>query len=339
MTDEYEFFRDKHPDDRALTRAETYLQRGGCLPTEEPYSGTSASLLVRFLRDQPEPDLGALIAAAEKLTDRGEPAFPEAARLWDDPSRTVVHQPVPQLIWVNPQRIFPNRDYEDKGDWTRSQDKPLEARNHVLGLAEFARRIAQERGDVRGLVELLGPDGEAAHVDLDGWETPLGAFFRVNANGNHRAAAFAILGAPCIPATVHWNPGPYSASTSTNSAADEVLCAYRVLLHCYGVASYPDPDSALLNSDQIVSEWPFLIDSADSAACSLTVLEQIAGRRHDEPIGRLPRELFDDAQALLSAGRRTRRALEQNRRTIEARGSRSLLQIGGLARLRAVLRS
>lgn len=330
MIDRHEFFRDKSPDEKALARAEWLLQRNGWLPANEPTLAGSETLLVRFLGDPATTDISPLVAAACEWTTRGQPDFPHSDQTWDEPDiaqRSAAYPPTSQLIWVDPQRIFPNRKYKDKGDWTRIEDQALEPRDSpALGLAEFARRIAHERGDPGGLKELLGPGGEAAHIDLDGWDTPLGAFFRINANGNHRAAAFAILGAPCVPATVQWNPGPYSASWSTNSERDEVLCAYRILLHCYGVASYPDPGSIITNSDQILSEWPFLIDSPETAARSLPLLEQVAHRRHDAQIGRLSRDLFDDADALISAGRRTRRALEQNRRKIERRGVRSLLE-------------
>lgn len=325
-----DFFRDTYPNEKALNEVRTILQRDGWLLADEPRSATSASLLMRFLSDHESPDLMALTNTAKKLTAREQPYFPEAARFWGDPSRVVVCEPVPKLTWVDPRRIFPNREYKDKGDWTR-EGRTLDRRDdNVSGLAEFARRIARERGDVDGLVELLGPEGEAAYVDLDGWETALGAFFRVNVNGNHRAAAFAILGAPCIPATVQWNLGPYSTSSSTDTEADEVLCSYRALLHCFGVASYPDPENFVRNADQIGSDWPFLIDSPESAFRSLPILEQIAGHRHDDPIGRLPRELFDDVEALLAAGRRTRKVLDRTRRGIGTRGIRSLLRSVGL---------
>lgn len=332
MTDKYALFREQRHTDKELARSATYLQRGGWLPDHAAFPG-AASFLVRFLRHQAEPDITQLAAAAEEFIARGRPFLPEASALLDDPAYTVVHQPVPQLIWVDPQRIFPNRSYKDKGDWTRRRELPLETRTDpVLGMAEFARRIGQERANIEGLVELLGPDEEAAPVDLDGWDTPLGAFFRVNTNGNHRAAALAILGAPCIPATVRWNPGPYSAPAAKDPAADEVLCDYRALLHCYGVASYPDPESVVMNINGIISEWPFLIDSAESAARSLPLLEEVAGRRHDKPIGRLPRQLFDDADGLLSAGRRTRQALARNRRKIATRTLRSLPHTRGFSR-------
>lgn len=331
MTDRYEFFRDKHPDEKRLVRAEAVLQRAGWLPTDEMFIDTPASLLAGFLHGQAEPNLEILTARAERFISRDVPAVPQDARVWSDPYHDIAQQPAPQLIWVDPGRVFPNREYTDKGDWTRSRDVSRAGRNNpALGLAEFAQRIAREKGDVRGLSELFGPEGNGAYLDVDGWETPLGAFFRVNVNGNHRAAAFAIMGAPCIPATVQWKVGPYSASSSTDVAADEMLCAYRTLLHCYGVASYPDPESISANADQIVSEWPFLIDSADSGARSLQILERIAGRRHDEPIGRLPRELFDSEDALLTAGRRTRGALERNRRSIDGSGLKAILQRVGL---------
>ena len=182
MTDRCEFFRDKNPDEKLLVRAETILQRTGWLPADELFIGAPASLLAGFLHGQVEPNLEVLTARAERLISRDVPTFPENARIWDHQYRDIVQQSVPQRTWVNPGRVFPNRDYKDKGDWTRSRDaSPAGRDDPALGLAEFARRIAREKGDVRGLAELFGPDDNVAYVDLDGWETPLGTFFRVSA--------------------------------------------------------------------------------------------------------------------------------------------------------------
>lgn len=319
MIDNDDFFRNEDADDEAQSRAHAVLHQHGWAPANERFSGPCTALLMSFLREEAPTDLAALLPRAKEFADRPRPFLPSPSQSLDDPARVIVHDPGRAVTWVDPRRIFPSpgREFKDKGDWTEGSE-PTEFRNEpVLGLAEFARRIATERGDLRGLTKLLGPEGEAAHVDLDAWETPLGAFFRVNLNGNHRATALAILGAPCIPAKVRWHLGPFHASSSSTSAGDELLCSYRTLLHSYGVASYPDPENIGTHSDRIFSDWPFLIDSADTAVHSLAVMELVVGRRHFDPIGRLPRELFDSAVALIAAGSRTRKALERNLRSFD----------------------
>jgi hypothetical protein len=328
MSDNEAFFQHEDPDDATRSRAQTLLQSHGWMYADDRLSGASAALLIDFLRHQALTDLATLLPRAKESVDRPRPFLPESSTFVDDPCRVVVHDPGQKVLWVDPKRIFPSpaREFEDKGDWTRPNE-PTDFRNEpVLGLAEFARRIAAERGDLSGLTELLGPEGEAAHVDLDAWETPLGAFFRVNLNGNHRTTAFAVLGAPCIPAKVRWHLGSFRASASTNLEDDELLYSYRTLLHSYGVASYPDPEGIGMNDDRIYSDWPFLIDSADTAVESLAVMEQVVGHRHSSPIGRLPRELFDSADTLVAAGERTRKVLGRNQRWIETGGLRGQLR-------------
>lgn len=314
MTENEAFFRNENADDSVQNRAHAELQQHGWTPVDDRFSGASAALLMAFLREGASTDLATLLPRAQEFVDRPQPFLPEPSYSLDDPSRVLVHDPGRTVIWVDPKRIFPRvgREFEDRGDWA-DPGEPTEFRNEpVLGLAEFARRIAAERGDLSGLTKILGPEGEAARVDLDAWETPLGAFFRVNLNGNHRATAFAILGAPCIPAKVRWHLGPFCAPSSANLAGVELLCSYRTLLHSYGVASYPDPENIGTHSDRIFSDWPFLIDSADTAVQSLAIMEKTVGRRHYASIGRLPRELFDNAEALITAGKRTRNVLEKN---------------------------
>ncbi|WP_454151213.1 hypothetical protein [Microbacterium lacticum] len=327
MTDNDAFFQTENTDEETQGRTHAVLQQHGWAPADDRFSGPCAALLRGFLRQDASTDLATLLPRAQEFVDRPRPFLPSPSQSLD-PSRVIVYDPGRTVIWVDPKRIFPSpgREFQDRGDWTEAEE-PTEFRNEpVLGLAEFARRIATERGDLAGLTRLLGPEGEAAHVDLDAWETPLGAFFRVNINGNHRSTAFAILGAPCIPATVQWHLGPFHASASMNAADDELLYSYRALLHSYGVASYPDPEDIGTYDDRIFSDWPFLIDSADSAVQSLAVMEQTVGRRHYAPIGRLPREVFDDADALIAAGKRTRKVLERNQRWIETGGFRELLR-------------
>lgn len=328
MTANEAFFQNENTDDETVNHAHAVLQQHGWAPADDRFSGACVALLMAFLRGDASTDIATLLPRAQEFADRPRPFLPSCSQTLDDPTRVIVHDPARTVTWVDPKRIFPSpgRDFKDKGDWTQP-DEPTEFRNEpVMGLAEFARRIATERGDLPGLTKLLGPEGEAARVDLDAWETPLGAFFRVNLNGNHRATAFAILGAPCIPAKVRWHLGPFRASSSTNLADDELLYSYRTLLHSYGVASYRDPENIGTHSDRIFSDWPFLIDSADTAVESLAIMEQTIGRRHDAPIGRLPRELFDSAEALIAAGKRTRKALERNRRSFKTGGLSEVLR-------------
>lgn len=321
MIDSNDLFLSEQSDAAVLTRAKALLQGNGFVPEDKYFDGTAPALLRDFLTNRAPSDLQDLIPRAEQLFSRDRPLFPEPPELFDETTHVVTSLSEPSLIWVDPQRIFPNQKYKDRGDWVYDPKGSARRNNDPLqGMAEFARRIAQERGDVTGLVALLGPHDREASVDLDGWETPLGAIFRVKLNGNHRAAALAVLGAPCIPATVHWNHGPFSVSTSEDPVMEENLRSYRTLLHCYGVASYPDLEHLGLPVQQVVSDWPILIDSADTAVHSLAAVESLAGRRHDTPIGGLPRELFDDAEALLSAGRRTRDALGRNLHRVKTGG-------------------
>jgi hypothetical protein len=181
----------------------------------------------------------------------------------------------------------------------------------VTGLGEFAARIAAERGDPAGLAELFGPSYATGMpmLDLQGWQTPLGAVFRVDTNGNHRLAALAALGVPCVLAEVTWCYGPFDGTTGTNMKDDDRLSAYRVLLHSFGVASFPDPLNIVRNHTGIITDWPILISTPEAAVTSLDAMEAIAGCTVEE-IGRLPRSLFTDPNRLLNAGEEVRRRLD-----------------------------
>lgn len=75
MTDKHALFRERRYTDKELSRSATYLQHGAWLPDHETFPG-AASYLVGFLRDQAEPEIRTLTAAAEKFIARGRPFLP-----------------------------------------------------------------------------------------------------------------------------------------------------------------------------------------------------------------------------------------------------------------------
>lgn len=192
-------YADHQPSQTILDTTRQQLYQRGWVRHEAPEGLAAATLLVRALRHHPTPDVGTLTDAAHQFIGR---SAPRALGLRDHPSAFASSPPLGAL-WVDPLRVYPNREYRDRGDWTR-EPEPVRVRpeDPIRGLAEFARRIAREQADPRGLVELLGPSDYDSRIDLIGWGTPLGAFFHINHNGKHRAAAFALLGVPCVLATV-----------------------------------------------------------------------------------------------------------------------------------------
>lgn len=217
-----------------------------------------------------------------------------------------------------PARVFPGQDgleafFRDQGDWSRlpDPDQLVPRQDPVLGLAEFAARIAQERGGTAGLAELFGPSYATSmpFLSLNGWETPLGAVFQVHSNGNHRLGALAALGVPCVLAEVTWIHGPFDTSSGQSTPEDELRRSYRLMLHTFGVASYPDPLDFMRNDTGVISEWPILIDTPESACASLRAMEALTGREAQH-VGRLPRSVFDDPDRLLDLGKRVQRHIE-----------------------------
>lgn len=199
MEDSYRpeaFYQAPGLNEQALTWAREALLRKGWVRAASPEGPAAATLLVRHLSTCAEPDL-------QTLEDRARDfiyARPTPPRRGPAPAHM---SPPSDLLWIDPSRIYPNRQYRDRGDWTREAE-PVQVRPNdpARGLAEFARRIIRERGDLEGLIELMGPSDYDPCIDVTSWNTTGGAFFRINYNGNHRAAAFAVLGAPCVLGTI-----------------------------------------------------------------------------------------------------------------------------------------
>ena len=196
----YDIYADYQPSQALLDTTRERLHQRGWVKHEGREGLSAATLLVRALRHRPAPDLGTLTVAAREFMNRPAPPHTQLSKHPSDPCS--VRSPR-GLLWVDPRRIYPNREYRDRGDWTR-ESEPVHVlpEDPALGLAEFARHIAHEQADPQGLAELLGPNDFDSCIDLIGWGTPSGAFFRINYNGNHRAAAFALLGVPCVLAAV-----------------------------------------------------------------------------------------------------------------------------------------
>lgn len=193
-------YADHQPSQTHLDATRKRLHQHGWVTHEGSEGLSAATLLIRALRHHSVPDIETLAVAAREFMNRPSPPRNQPSQHQSGPSSA---RPPRGLLWVDPHRIYPNREYRDRGDWTRASDPVrVRAEDPAVGLAEFARRIAHEHGDPNGLVELLGPSDYDSCIDLIGWDTPTGAFFRINYNGNHRAAAFALLGVPCVLATV-----------------------------------------------------------------------------------------------------------------------------------------
>lgn len=300
-----------------LDRARRELNEDGWFPADEKWFPVGAAILRDELAGGAVPGVDELIRRVHVLADRPHPYLPLPSRggVIDGVAAQVVE---PEVLWINPARVFPSSPglesyFRDQGDWVRADHRTRQdnvRHEPVRGLAEFAARIGHEHGDVEGLEELFGPP-ETPFISVNGWSTPLGAIFEVDVNGNHRAAALAVLGVPCILARVTWCRGPFDTSSGKSDVEDEVRSTYRALLHACGVASYPDPLSRFLgDSSGIVTQWPILIDTPTTAVHSLAAVEAVTGHSV-ATIGRLPRSLFDDTEDLLRAGRRVRRILER----------------------------
>lgn len=304
-------------DARLLDRGQKALRSEGWIPANETYFPVGASLLRTYLSELPKPDLEDLLDRVHASAERSRPDLPYPSNALSPvagaPARTVRSE----ALWVDPARVFPGRDgmeafFRDQGDWSRVPEPgPWAQRNEpARGLAEFAARIAAERGDPAGLTELFGPAYGTSEpmLSLQGWETPLGAVFQVHSNGNHRLGALAALQVPCVLAEVTWMHGPFDTTSGTNTKEDELRSSYRTLLHAFGVASYPDPEDLGRNATGIITQWPILIDTPERATASLRAMESLTGRQTQQ-IGRLPRSVFDSPAQLTHLGEKVRGAL------------------------------
>lgn len=304
-------------DARLLDRSQKALCSEGWIPADATYFPAGANLLRTYLAELPEPDVEDLLNEVQTFAERPRPDLPFPSNALSPVAGAPARAMESEALWVDPARVFPGRDgmgafFRDQGDWSRvPYPGPWVQRNEpARGLAEFAARIAAERGDPRGLTELFGPAFGTSEpmLSLQGWETPLGAVFQVHINGNHRLGALAALHVPCVLAEVTWMHGPFDTTSGINAKEDELRSSYRSLLHAFGVASYPDPEDLGRNFTGIITQWPILIDTPERAVASLRAMESLAGRQTPE-IGRLPRALFDAPTQLTRLGEEVREAL------------------------------
>lgn len=300
------------PDRNHFDQARLCL-RGGGIAASSPLAPIAHTFLIKHLQGMEVPDVDELTKRITHFASRPRPYLPDESFgqlyaglpeqdvewCWINPNRVLLKEPGTQsFIHDASDRAY----YDHQSERGRSPDR-------ITGIAEFARRIANERGEERGLQELLGigSDGSIAddgvlRINVDGYESPLGDIFRINGNGNHRLAALAALEVPCVPAEVEWRRGPFSTTPCRIDEDCDERIAYRTLLHAFGVASYIDPTNFAENYSGIVTkDWPYLIDDPDSAVESLSALEALSGELYTSSIGRLPRHLFNDPDKLIGA--------------------------------------
>lgn len=304
-------------DARRLEGGQTALRSEGWIPADEIYFPVGSKLLRTYLAELPKPNVEDLLDQVLSFADRPRPDLPSTSNPWSPVTGAAARYVESEALWVNPARVFPGRDglesfFRDQGDWSQKSDAELHSqrRDPPRGLAEFAARIAAERGDPSGLTRLFGPVYATSEplLSLLGWETPLGAVFQVHTNGNHRLGALAALQVPCVLAEVSWMHGPFDTTSGTNEEEDELRSSYRTLLHAFGIASYPDPEDFVRNATGIITQWPILIDTPERASASLRAMESLAGRQTPQ-IGRLPRGVFDSPAQLTYLGEKVRESL------------------------------
>lgn len=305
-----------------VDRGRQLLNVCGQLPiTDQESALTGATILTDHLRQHGSVSDAELAGRIESFVDRPRPYLPGPSPFYSTIMSTDVwpHEEV-QYAWVAPRRIM----LSAPGHKSFTHDNSNQARNFesahlpnrrtppIEGLRQFAARIARERADPDGLDELLGPDHNGDPlIDVEGWDCPIGPVFRISYNGNHRLTALAALDAPCVLARVTWQYGPFKTSASTSRADDELIGDYRLLLHTFGVANFPDPHSVVGNFERIQSTWPCLIKDPSTAAASMSALESLCQRRWTDPVGMLPRPLFDDPDRLAATGARLRKSLRR----------------------------
>lgn len=302
------------PDRNLIDQARISLSSGGAIAASSRPAPIAHDFLIKHLQGMEVPDVDELTQRITHFASRPRPYLPDES--FERPYAGLPEQEV-EWCWINPSRVLLKEpgtqsfihDASDRAYYDHHSERG-HSPDRITGIAEFARRIAREHGEERGLEELLGisPDGSISddgvlRINVDGYESPLGDIFRINGNGNHRLAALAALEVPCVPAEVEWRRGPFTTSPCRIDEDCDERIAYRTLLHTFGVASYINPTNFVENYSGIVSEyWPFLIDNPHSAVESLTALETLAGEPWSSSIGRLPRHLFDDPATLIQAG-------------------------------------
>ncbi|ORW12232.1 MULTISPECIES: hypothetical protein [Mycobacterium] len=265
----------------------------------EPWFRGGLGLLRTYLRNLEGPRRDVLVARRDDVLDRPRPFLPtnstELRPVEDDE----------QVAWIDPRRILlklPGRESLIHYNSNR-RDGTVSA---VEGIVDFAERIAHQRDDSRCLRALFGtPAADIPHIDVEGWALPSGSIFRVFFNGNHRVAALAALGVPCVLARIHWCRGPFDAPCADSIEDEKVggrIHNYRRLLHTFGVAGFPHLGA--LNFADVQTDWPILLESPESAVKSLSAAERIIGRKYTGLIGELPRDWFANAEFLHRAATR-----------------------------------
>lgn len=311
------------PDENHSDQARISLRNGGAIAASSHLVPTAHTFLMRHLQQLETPDIDELTERIAQFASRPRPYLPDES--FGQPHTGMPQQDV-EWCWIDPNRVLLKEPgtqsfIHDASDRAHYDHQPQRgpSSDRITGIAEFARRIAREHGEERGLHTLLGigPDGSIAEdgvlrINVDGYASPLGDIFRIHGNGNHRLAALAALEVPCVPAEVEWRRGPFSTSPCQIDEDCNERINYRTLLHTFGVASYTDPINFVENYSGIVTEdWPFLIDNPHSAVESLTALENLAGEPHTSSIGRLPRHLFNDPATLAQAGQHVMKHLSK----------------------------
>ncbi|NKY53973.1 hypothetical protein [Nocardia vermiculata] len=259
-------------------------------------------LLVSHLQHEPVPNPAVLAQRIEDYAARPRPYLPRGSRdlgtsetftAWISPARILLKLPGTRSF------IHDNSNAARRRQTGTSRSEYVPA-NPVAGIAEFAARIAMERGEPAGLAELLGHPDEPA-IQVEAWDTPAGPLFRIETNGNHRVAALAALAVPCVLAEVRLHTGLFDTSPTADLDQMDDIDRYRRLLHTFGVAAFSD--TGMMGAFAISSRWPILIRDPESAVKSLTSMEQIIGSPITGNIGQIPRSWFASGDELRALSR------------------------------------
>lgn len=287
------------PEDQA--KAREWLADVGYIPlAAKGIARAGWQMLREYLQELPSPRVEDLESLVIARNHRSRPFIPEEPTAWIQVGE---FSEVEEYALINPRRILASRpgdewiihdvsDASRRADIEDYQPVPVSAR----GVAEFARRIAREKGDGDGLRELFSGGG----IDVVGHQLPPGALFIIEGNGNHRLAALTALEVPCVLAHTRWVPGLYRSAATTDEQK-----RYRRMLNAAHVTQEIDLPLYV----DAHTEWPILLCGGESAIDSLNAYEEILGHPITEPIGRLARNQFRDLHQLDKLTRRVNRRL------------------------------